>query len=55
MGLAQLPVESPAAKIRHVTRRMLIVDDSESFRSTAGGLLAARGFELGHVGADRVI
>jgi len=29
-----------------VTRRILIVDDSESFRSTAGVLLAARGFEL---------
>jgi CheY-like chemotaxis protein len=29
-----------------VTRRILIVDDSESFRSTASVLLAARGFEL---------
>jgi CheY-like chemotaxis protein len=29
-----------------VTRRILIVDDSESFRSTASALLAARGFEL---------
>jgi len=34
------------AKIRHVTRRILIVDDSASFRSTASVLLAARGFEL---------
>jgi CheY-like chemotaxis protein len=29
-----------------VTRRILVVDDSESFRSTASMLLAARGFEL---------
>jgi DNA-binding NarL/FixJ family response regulator len=29
-----------------VTRRILIVDDSESFRSTASVLLTARGFEL---------
>ena len=29
-----------------MTRRILIVDDSESFRSTASVLLAARGFEL---------
>jgi CheY-like chemotaxis protein len=29
-----------------VTRRILIVDDSESFRSTASALLAACGFEL---------
>jgi CheY-like chemotaxis protein len=29
-----------------VTRRILIVDDSESFRGTASVLLAARGFEL---------
>jgi CheY-like chemotaxis protein len=29
-----------------VTRRILIVDDSKSFRSTASVLLAARGFEL---------
>jgi DNA-binding NarL/FixJ family response regulator len=41
-----LPAGSPAAKIRLVTGRILIVDDSESFRSTAGVLLAARGFEL---------
>ena len=34
------------AKIRHVALRILIVDDSESFRSTASALLAARGFEL---------
>ena len=46
MGLPPLPAGSPAAKIRHVTRRILIVDDSESFRSTASVLLAARGFEL---------
>jgi CheY-like chemotaxis protein len=46
VGLAPLPAESPAAKIRHVTRRILIVDDSESFCSTASMLLAARGFEL---------
>ena len=46
MGLAPLPAESPVAKIRHVTRRILIVDDSESFCSTASVLLAARGFEL---------
>ena len=41
-----MPAGHPAAKIRHVTRRILIVDDSESFRSTASVLLAARGFEL---------
>jgi len=29
-----------------VTRRILIVDDSESFRSTASVLLVTRGFEL---------
>ena len=29
-----------------MTRRILIVDDSESFRSTASVLLTARGFEL---------
>jgi CheY-like chemotaxis protein len=34
------------ARIRDVTRRILIVDDSVSFRSTASVLLAARGFEL---------
>ena len=34
------------AKICHVTRRILVVDDSESFRSTASVLFAARGFEL---------
>ena len=34
------------AKIRHVAHRILIVDDSESFRSTASVLLTARGFEL---------
>jgi CheY-like chemotaxis protein len=32
--------------MRHVTRRILVVDDSETFRSTASVLLAARGFEL---------
>jgi DNA-binding NarL/FixJ family response regulator len=46
VGLAPLPAESSAAKIRHVNRRILIVDDSEGFRSTASVLLAARGFEL---------
>lgn len=46
MGLPPLPGGIPAAKICHVTRRILIVDDSESFRSTASVLLAARGFEL---------
>ena len=29
-----------------MTRRILIVDDSENFRSTASTLLAARGFEV---------
>ncbi|MDR3034910.1 MAG: response regulator [Kitasatospora sp.] len=38
--------EIPAAKICHVARRILIVDDSESFRRTVSVLLAARGFEL---------
>jgi CheY-like chemotaxis protein len=46
VGLAPLPGEDSVAKIRHVTRRILIVDDSESFRSTAGVLLNVRGFEL---------
>lgn len=44
--MAPLPAGSPAAKIRRVTLRILIVDDSDSFRSTASVLLAARGFEL---------
>ena len=46
MGLAPLPAGYPVTSIRHVTGRILIVDDSESFRSTASVLLAARGFEL---------
>ena len=41
-----MPAGSPAAMIRHVTRRILVVDDSDSFRGTAEVLLAARGFEL---------
>jgi CheY-like chemotaxis protein len=46
VGLTPLPGGSPAAKIRRVAHRILVVDDSESFRSTASVLLAARGFEL---------
>jgi DNA-binding NarL/FixJ family response regulator len=46
VGLPPLPGGIPAAKIRHVTRRILIVDDSESFRRTASVLLAVRGFEV---------
>jgi CheY-like chemotaxis protein len=45
-GCLHCPAGSAAAKICHVTRRILIVDDSDSFRSTASVLLAARGFEL---------
>ena len=45
-GCPHCPARSPAAKIRHVPCRILIVDDCESFRSTASVLLAARGFEL---------
>jgi len=45
-GCPHCPAGSPAAKIRHVTCRILIVDDSESFRSTASVLLAALGLEV---------
>jgi two-component system response regulator DesR len=38
--------------MRHVTRRILIVDDSESFRRTASVLLAARGFEVLDAASD---
>jgi CheY-like chemotaxis protein len=39
-------------KIRQVSHRILVVDDSGHFRSTAGELLAARGFESSTMAAD---
>jgi CheY-like chemotaxis protein len=50
--LPPLPVRQVAAKIRQVTSRILIVDDSQHFRRTAGKLLTARGFELVAAAAD---
>jgi len=48
-----LPGRWSTVRIRYVVCRILIVDDSEPFRRTAGELLAARGFELDAV-ADGV-
>ena len=45
VGLAPLPGRTAGRDDVLVTRRILIVDDSEHFRRTAGELLAARGFE----------
>jgi len=38
--------------MRHVSYRILIVDDSEAFRRTAAQLLAKRGFESAGAVAD---
>lgn len=41
-----MPAGRPAARIRNVVSRILIVDDSERFRDLAAELLAGRGFEV---------
>ena len=41
-----------ADRLRHVSYRILIVDDSEAFRRTAAQLLARRGFESAGAVAD---
>lgn len=46
MGLPPLPGAISCSQDRHVTCRILIVDDCESFRSTASVLLAALGLEV---------
>ncbi len=45
VGFTRLPVNRSAASICYVANRILIVDDSPHFRTTAAELLAARGFE----------
>lgn len=40
-----MPAGEPPVRMRRVTSRILIVDDSEHFRRAAADLLAARGFE----------
>ena len=47
-----MPVARAAARMRYVTSRILIVDDSPHFCITAAGLLAARGFEVLESAAD---
>jgi CheY-like chemotaxis protein len=47
-----LPVARAAARMRYVTSRILIVDDSPHFCATAAALLAARGFEVLESAAD---
>jgi glycerol uptake facilitator-like aquaporin/CheY-like chemotaxis protein len=44
-GWPHSPAERLAARIPGMARRILVVDDSESFRLTAAQLLAARGLE----------
>ena len=47
-----MPVARAAARMRYVTSRILIVDDSPHFCATAAALLAARGFEVLESAAD---
>jgi CheY-like chemotaxis protein len=47
-----LPAARSAARMRYVTSRILIVDDSPQFRAAAAELLAARGFGVLEPAAD---
>jgi CheY-like chemotaxis protein len=52
VGLSPLLGECAADRMRRVSYRILIVDDSEVFRRTAAQLLAKRGFESAGAVAD---
>jgi DNA-binding NarL/FixJ family response regulator len=45
-GVHPIALKRTAWHARYVTSRILIVDDSESFRAAAAGLLVERGFEV---------
>jgi CheY-like chemotaxis protein len=52
VGFTRLPVSRSPGSIRHVVKRILIVDDSPRFRAVATELLAHRGYEDVMTAAD---